>query len=342
MARVKFLKIKPIKFFERIQAKTDLSFQKLADTCKVHRRSFSDWKHGKYLMPLAVFKKLIKISSLSPPVVIVLTDYWHVKEAGRKGAIARNALYGSPGTPEGRSKGGKTTCRKFHSDPELAKKIGFLLRKQIYYPKKSSRLAELIGILIGDGGINDYQVTVTLNKETDRDYAYFVIKLFKDLFHINSTIGEREGQNTYEITVSSRNLIEYLMKLGLKKGNKVKQQIDVPDWIKRNKILATNCLRGLFDTDGCFYIDKHRYKGKVYHNCAMCFRNRSIPLLLFFKTQLEQLGFHPTRNTEFSITLRREDEIVTYFREIGSNNSKHTLKFNRFFKTHKKQKHSDG
>lgn len=332
MPRVRFLRVKPENFLEKVQNKTGLTFQELANICKVHRRSFSDWKYGECLMPPFVFRKLVKISGLNPPVIKILPDYWNIKEAARKGAFARNKIYGNPGTLKGRSKGGKTTIQKLRSDPEFAKRIGFLIRKKINYPRKSIKLAESVGILIGDGGIKDYQITVTLNKETDKEYVYYVTRLFKNLFHLNSTITEEKNQNVCEIIISSRNLVEYLIKLGLKKGNKVKQQIDIPDWIKRNEKLTMNCLRGLFDTDGCFYTDRHYYRDKIYYNCAMCFRNRSIPVLLFFKSKLEQIGLHPTRNEKFSISLRIEKEIIEYFQKIGTSNSKHFDKFKQYFK----------
>ena len=125
MARVKLIRIKPENFFKKIQNQTNFTYQELADVCKVDSRSFSDWKTGRYLMPLFVFRKLIKIGGFNSPMIKILPDYWHIQDAGRKGAITRNKIYGSPGTPEGRSKGGKTTCQKLHSNPELARKLGF-------------------------------------------------------------------------------------------------------------------------------------------------------------------------------------------------------------------------
>lgn len=332
MFRVKFLKTKSDVFLEKVQEKTELTFRELASVCRVHRRSFSDWKYNKYLMPLPVFKKLVKISRITPPAIKVFPDYRHVREAGRKGAFARNKIYGNPGTPEGRSKGGETSIQKLRSDPEFARRCSLLTRKRINYPKKSPKLAELMGITIGDGGISDYQVVIALNKETDRAYAYFVVELFKDLFNIDSTLQERKGVNLYELAFSSINLIELLLKLGLKKGNKVRQQVDISPWVKESKIFTINCLRGLFDTDGCFYIDRHRYKDKTYHNCGLCFRSYSRPVLLFFRTKLRQLGLHPTQNTKSSVSLRKEKEVIKYFQIVGTSNLKHLDKFRKYFK----------
>lgn len=335
MARVRFLRIKARNFLKKVQDKTGLTPKELADICKVHRRSFSDWKSGKCLMPFFVFRKLVKISNLRSPKIKILPEYWHIKKAARKGAFARNKLYGSPGTPEGRSKGGKTTSQKFRLDPEFAKKISFILRKKINYPKNSPKLAELIGILMGDGGIQNSQATITLNKETDKQYVGRITRLFRDLFHLKSTISERENRNTYETIVSSKNLIEYLIKLGLKKGDKIKQQIDIPDWIKRDKKLKMACLRGLIDTDGSFYIDLHKIKNKYYFNPGIDFSTHSLPLFFSVKKILKELNYHPTGEKEH-VRLRRESEIIRYFKEIGSSNPKHISKFRNFLKTYRR------
>ena len=335
MARVKFLKIKPETFLKKVQNKTKFTFQELADICKVHRRSFSDWKCGRCLISLPVFRKLVKIAGLKPLKIKILPEYWHIKEAARKGALVRNKIYGSPGTPEGRSKGGKITSYKFHSDPAFAKKIGFLIRKKIYYSLKSPKLAELVGILMGDGGITNYQVTITLNKETDKKYTKYVVRLLRDVFHLKPTIWERKNRSIYEIVISSKNLVEYLLELGLKRGNKIKQKIDIPDWIKRDRKLKIDCLRGLIDTDGSFYVDIHKIRNKYYFNPGIDFSTHSLPLFLSVKKILKDLNYHPTGEKEH-VRLRRENEIVRYFREIRSNNSKHISKFKNFLKAYRK------
>lgn len=120
--------------------------------------------------------------------------------------------------------------------------------------------------------------------------------------------------------------------MGLCIGSKTRSQVGVPLWIKQSSECAQACLRGFFDTDGCFYIDRHHYKDKVYYNCAMNFTNRSFPILFFFKARLEKLGFHPTHNTRFSVSLRREKEIIKYFQQIGTSNQKHLNKFRHYFK----------
>ena len=311
------------------------SWTKIASEQGVSVRTLNDWKRGKITMPFETFKRLsgivkLKKADLSPKL---LPNFWHIKDAARKGALVRYKKYGNPGTSEGRSKGGRITCQKFLLNPQLAKRRGFIIRKNIFYPSQSTGLAEFIGIILGDGGITNYQVVVTLNKDTDKEYANYVNDIFKNLFRLEPTIKEIKDKKVCCVVVSSRNLVEYLEnKHGLKAGDKIRNKLDIPLWIKLNKEYTKACLRGLFDTDGCFYIDKHYYKKKIYYNCAMNFTNRSFPILFFFKTKLEQLGFHPTRNTKFSIVLRRENEIIKYFQTIGSSNLKHLNKFKGYFR----------
>ncbi len=285
-------------------------------------------------MPELVFRKLIKISKINRPFVKILPDYWHIKEAGRKGAFARNAIYGNPATPDGRSKGGWTTCNKFSSNPKLAKKIGFKIRKNIYHPGKSRELAELVGILLGDGGITDYQVKITQNKETDKDYSPYIIRLFKRLFGLDSTVRDDAQEKTRDIIFSSRNLVEYLVTVGLKIGDKIRNRIDIPRWTKENNKFKKACLRGLIDTDGSFYVDRHKIKNKYYFNPGLIFTAYSSPLFLSAKRIFVSLGYHPTGEKR-NLYLRKEDEIMRYFQEIKSSNPKHTTKFRGFLKEYR-------
>ncbi|MFH1423658.1 MAG: hypothetical protein ABIG29_01730 [Candidatus Nealsonbacteria bacterium] len=334
MARIEFVQLEQGSFLRKIQRKTGFSCQKMASICGVSRRSFSDWKNGNCLISLSAFERLIKISNINRPFVRILPDYWHIKEASRKGAFARNAIYGNPATSDGRSRGGKTTCDKFSSNPELAKKLGFKIRKNIHRPGKSCDLAELVGILLGDGGITDYQVKVTQNKEADKDYSPYIVRLFKHLFGLDSTIRDDKLEKTRDIIVSSVSLVEYLLGLGLKNGNKIINQVDIPSWVKISDKFKKACLRGLIDTDGCFYVDRHKIKNKDYFNPGLIFTAYSLPLFSSAKGIFVSLGYHPTGKKR-NLYLRKEDEIIRYFREIGSSNPKHIAKFRGFLKEHR-------
>lgn len=199
----------------------------------------------------------------------------------RLGGLRRVELYGNPGTPEGRSKGGKETIRLFHRDKNLARKYGFIIRKEIKYPLRCVELAELIGIILGDGGIpGNHQLIISFNNKTDRAYSLFLGNILRKLFSINHHIHPRKDSNGADIVVNSSNLIDFLLKQGLIAGNKVKNQVDIPDWIKNKPEYQKACLRGLIDTDGSFYCHSYKSNGKNYKYIKLCFANRSKPLLI--------------------------------------------------------------
>jgi hypothetical protein len=249
----------------------------------------------------------------------------HLKIIASKGGKARMKIYGNPGTKVGRSLGGKRSSET-HLNMDLSR---FVARK-VSPPSFSNDLAEFVGILLGDGGLSNYQVTITLNKSDDHEYTDYVARLTKKLFNVPLTIRERKEKNVNVIVVSRALLVKFLQSIGLKVGNKVINQVTVPKWILADQDFKKKCAKGLLDTDGCFYVDKHLIKGKLYKNAGINFTNRSLPLLEFFKNTLIELGYSPTHTLKFSVVLRKEADIVRYFDEIGSSNPKHLNKFRAY------------
>lgn len=201
-------------------------------------------------------------------------------------------------------------------------------RKEIVYPKKSAKLAEFMGIMLGDGGITRKQISVTLNSEDDKEYTQFVFDLIKELFKVEAGISKRKDAKALRLQVSRINLVDFLVKLGLKRGNKVKQKADVPRWIKEKKEFKIACLRGLIDTDGGILTHRYRVNGRLYTYKKMCFNNRSEPLLKSAGRILSELGFTPKiRKERDDLYLYNEREVKRYFEEIGTHNLKHLRRF---------------
>ena len=189
------------------------------------------------------------------------------------GALARIAKYGNPGTPEGRRNGGLNSVL---SQTKLDN--NFKKAKNFFKPKNSKLLSEFMGILIGDGHLSNYQVSITTNSETDFEHAVYIGKLIKKIFCLESSIKFRKEAKAVNIIVSSVNLVKWLSGMGMPIGNKLVKGISVPNWIKGNDLYEKSFIRGLFDTDGCVYIDKHTIKGKVYRNMGWNFTSYSVEL----------------------------------------------------------------
>lgn len=249
-----------------------------------------------------------------------------LKLIGRKGGLARAALYGNPGTAEGRRKGGLNSLRTHSKN-----KTGFKTLKPIIVPKHSARLAELVGILMGDGHVGLYQASVVTNSETDFQHALFIKTLFEDLFGVEVNLSNQRNRKACIITISSKSVCRFFVDQGIPQGNKITLGIHIPSWIQEKSMYRKAFIRGLFDTDGCVYLDTHRHGKKVYKNLGMAFSNQSLPLLSFFKRSLEFFGLHPTQKTKFRVFLRREEDIRRYFDLVGSSNEKHLKKVHRYF-----------
>lgn len=166
----------------------------------------------------------------------------------------------------------------------------------------------------------------------DLHYSLYISKLIKTLFKTTPSIYERLTDSTLTIVVSSVNLVEFLVKLGLVIGNKVKQSVDIPAWIFRKQSWQAAFLRGIFDTDGSVYLDKHKIKGRLYKNLGIAFSAHSQTLLTSIKFLLNSLGFSPTDSHRNMILMRREGEIKRYFQEIETKNPKHRSRFEKFLK----------
>jgi len=328
-SRVKFPKNGQRQFLKKSLSSLNANVSGLAKRIHVCDRTVRDWKREKNNMNFSsLFLICTKTDARLPKDIKVLPPYWSTKKASKLGGRRAIELYGSPGTLEGRRKGGLNTQRKFQSNPTYARKIGVKLRKEIKHPHKSECLAEFAGIMLGDGCVcSPYQVSVAFNGQIDGQYARYIQQLVENLFGIFSKlqIGKNGSAN---IVISAVNLVKFLDKVGIRKGNKVKNQVDVPRWIFEKKEHQIGCLRGLFDTDGCVYRHKYKVSGKRYSYTKMSFRNYSIPILYSIKKMLENLQFSPVIDVKHqTIYINRKKEVKKYFTEIDTSNPRYRKKF---------------
>ena len=313
-------------YFRRLKDSTGLTWVEIANKLEVNRRMFFSWRSGEYTIPLGVCRRIKELFKVGLPSNHKRLDiYWHTKEASRKGAIKRNSIYGNPGTYESRRKGGLNSLKS----PKL-KKTNFKFLKPIKTPVQSEGLAELIGILIGDGGITRYQIRVTLDKKRDKKYASYVKFLFGTLFCVEPSVYVSNRDSVIGIVVSSKAMVDCLMELGLPKGNKITQEIDIPEWIKQDQSFSKSCLKGIFYTDGSVYLDKHRIRGKNYFSMNLALTSASGKLLYSIYEILAGEGFSPTISSPRSIRIRKSKQVKEFFDKIGSSNPKHIKRFEKF------------
>lgn len=319
--RIKFLPRQQRLFLLQVAEKSSFSTEKLAKLAGVVGRSYRDWRREKLTMSLRAAEVFCnRFDIVLPEKKELLVRRWRnaKKKAARIGGLNCYKKHGSPGTLEGRRKGGR--------------KALYILRKRGIIPWKKSyalpsgfseELAEYMGILLGDGGLTQWQVCITLNSEADKNYIPFVVSLGKQLFGIEPKLIKRKHSKAIVIYYNGVKLVNYLTKIGLKTGNKIKQQVDVPSWIKSSITYRTACLRGLMDTDGGVFLHRYKVRGKTYTYKKISFANRSLPLISFVSKTLKIVGLTPKIFDKMDtkrVWLYNKDEIEEYLNLVGTHN----------------------
>lgn len=197
----------------------------------------------------------------------------------------------------------------------------------------SPALAEILGIMIGDGGIcidkkNKYHTTIAFNKK-EKDYLYYVKRLFDEYFKPYKFCLTNHKDELFLSNVSVF-IGKQLVNFGLKSGDKVKNKIAIPEWITNNADFLKRVIRGLFDTDGCVYCKYDKF-AQIQFKLACEESIRSI------REALIKLKYNPTKIQRekyaglysWKIYLVRQKEIQRFFEEIQPMNHKHVLRYNK-------------
>lgn len=310
-----------------------ISVGEAAKLSNLSERTIRDWRRAKFSMDLNAIKKICLENNVELPKNIkIKDDYWYASLGAHKGAMVCLKKYGRVG---GDAEKHKQKWREWWEREGKYKNFnkGIFARRSINKPAFSKSLAEFVGILLGDGGISETQVQFTFHSEDDIEYAEFVVDLLKKLF--GAPVGScRRGEfhaNVYYI--SRKELVSFCIeKLGLKKGNKVKQQVDIPAWILNNKMYSIACVRGLVDTDGCVFNHKYRVGGKEYQYKKLSFTNSSHPLLNSVYVIMKDSGLRPrfankAEQGEVELRLDSIEDMGRYFKVFSSHNPKHLKKY---------------
>ena len=141
-----------------------------------------------------------------------------------------------------------------------------------------------------------------------------------------------DNQQVVDLVISRTELVEYCRdELGLKVGNKLKQGLDVPSWIRCKRGYIGACLRGMVDTDGSIFWERHKIKKKIYSYPRLSFVSASRPLRESVFLILRSFGFTPRMRKKDGVyrcvQLESMEEIRHYFETVGTHNPKHERRF---------------
>jgi len=204
-------------------------------------------------------------------------------------------------------------------------------------------LAELIGVIIGDGNIcflphtGSYYVEITGNPKTENNYYKYLSKLFVKVVGKSGTISLR-GRGL-RIRVYSKEFVEFLIKdLGMHYGEGKFFKVVIPQKIfDEGEKMVAKCIRGIFDTDGTFFISKK--EGKLYPSIEIVTSSRILAIQIYdillknFRVNMRwRNSENYTKGRVYVIGLYGVNETKKWFRIIGSSNPSKFEKYANFIK----------
>ena len=195
------------------------------------------------------------------------------------------------------------------------------IKKNIIEPKMNIHLAEILGVLNGDGHISNFKHEVCIvGDEKEKEYCIYLKKLFQKTFGISFTI--YKGESYFKLRTYSIELSDFLTKkYDLPKGNKM-GKLKIPKQVLISKNLLKSYLRGLYDTDGSFYI---RRKNEPVVQITSADPN----FLDEIKRALISLDFSIAKGVN-RIFIYRKCDIKVFFEVIKPANSKHLKKYQNY------------
>lgn len=206
--------------------------------------------------------------------------------------------------------------------------------KEITIPNDSEKLAEFYGVMLGDGNSHRtkyyksrdnkrgvYAIRIVGDSRFDRNYLLNYVKpIIENLFKIKVTVKFYTNKNALHLESYGIKLIEFLEIKGFEPGNKIKNKLRIPNWIKSNKNYLKACLRGLYDTDGSVY----KLTGQNSHQ--ICFTNVNQYLLQDVRNSLLLLGITCSKISNKDIYITKKSELRKFLKLVGFRNDKHLKK----------------
>lgn len=203
--------------------------------------------------------------------------------------------------------------------------------------KFDERLAEFVGAVLGDGHVEFYKkgkkvgvYGIRIAGDFLKDASYhidYLKNLCKIVFNLDAVEIIPKDKHERFLDVRSKELVNFFSSMGIKPGDKIKNQSTIPKWIFNDENCLKACVRGLIDTDGSIA----RMSKRDYRLLRIFFTNHNFTLLSDTRKAFIKLGFNPSKlmnNRQFYLS--RQTEIERYIKEIGFSNEKHQNRFKKF------------
>jgi intein/homing endonuclease len=195
------------------------------------------------------------------------------------------------------------------------------LKKEPLKIKMNDPMAEILGVLNGDGHISNsnYEICV-VGSILEQDYFDYLKILFENQLGLKFSI---QPQHTkLKLRAYSKRLTNILNeKFGLPKGSKL-GKLKIPKQTLTRKKWLRSYLRGLFDTDGSIYLRRER-------DLVINFSSADSNFLSQANEALKTLDFYPSIHKN-NLYIYRNNEVKRFIKTIKPANSKHLKRYEKF------------
>ncbi|MBU2104517.1 MAG: hypothetical protein KKF67_01950 [Nanoarchaeota archaeon] len=291
------------------------SLKKLGANMNIPYSTMKKYNQELFLLPERLFNKILELTQLEKEDLDItyLQSNWGAKIGGKKGMATLQKRYPDK-IIEWRKKGIKNSPIPINNP------------KEIKIPSLDEKLAEFIGVYLGDGTLTKYFVRISGDYRYDKPYFLYLKNLINALFRISAKITKDKKYNTMYLTAFSKRLCSFLKNdYNLNYGHKIRNKTAIPKPIRANKKLSIACLRGLIDTDGS--ISRRGRNGSQF---CIQFTSHNKKLL----QQVNEIGKNLqifTFGDKTGTGTNKQENILRYFNLVGSSNLRHIVRFNERF-----------
>lgn len=183
------------------------------------------------------------------------------------------------------------------------------IRSQYPAFKKDGDLAELVGVILGDGHISKFprseELTIfsnSANKAFIKRYSMLMEKFFEKTPYI----AKMKSANCVRIRIYQKNISQ---RLGVPLSPRKDKNIIIPKWIFIKRDYVIRYLRGLYEAEGSHSIHLPTSTYKVQ------FSNSNISMLENVFMLVYKLGFHPHKSKNM-IQISRKEEVFKFMELI--------------------------
>ena len=177
------------------------------------------------------------------------------------------------------------------------------LIKSLYPPlAKNGDLAELIGVVLGDGHLHKHDRCDSLRIVGDAKKMGFITRsaqLIHSVFEKQPKVMKRSNSNAVNITLYEKNIAK---RLNIPTGARAQYEFDLPVWIEKNRNNKLRFLRGLYEAEGSLSHHPATYTHKFI------FSNMNPHLLELVARLVRGLGFTVSISAK-RIQVSRKEEV---------------------------------